>query len=291
MRRIESVWFFWALDVCACQKKNVTWVSDIVSSQFLGLCHPILPQCGVDPIDSNCRTFYPELASDARGEVHRLYFGLVIAVAAVRLIVELSRAVSVFAAYRRINVLAEPYHGRCYGAGVCCSQVQDPMRLYWIAELVGASPFAPLLWFALSRAEFTVFVLQREPTPADFAFRALHAGFLTSIPLLAVNSWYLLRVTQYGLAPAGWLSLIKGLILVPRLLFQAYRATRPGAGKHRRSVSQTASGDSVQLGMELQMDRISNFNMTRAAEDLAPGAAAESDLRAVLGTVAELSTA
>jgi hypothetical protein len=46
----------------------------------------------------------------------------------------------------------------------------------------------------------------------------------------------LLRVTQYGLAPPGWLSLMKGLVLVPALLYRSLRATRPDAGKHQRRV-------------------------------------------------------
>ena len=62
------------------------------------------------------------------------------------------------------------------------------------------------------------------------------------MPLLGVNMWYLLRVAQYGLAPAGWLSLMKGIVLVPKLLFQAYRAARPDAGKHRRSAPAEGEG-------------------------------------------------
>ena len=107
---------------------------------------------------------------------------------------------------------------------------------------MGTSPFAPILHFA-SRAEFVALLLQRDSTPADLAFRALHAGLLTTIPLLFVNFWYLLKVAQYGVAPAGWLSLMKGLVLVPRLLFQAYRATRPGAGKHSRALTSTGAAE------------------------------------------------
>jgi hypothetical protein len=113
-----------------------------------------------------------------------------------------------------------------------------------MAELIGTSLASPLLHFA-SRAEFIVLLLQREPTPADFVFRALHAGVLTSIPLLAANVWFLLHVTQFGLAPAGWLSLMKGLVLVPRLLFQALRAARGTAAKHQRH---GGGGDTLSFG-------------------------------------------
>jgi Leucine-rich repeat (LRR) protein len=272
----------------ACRSLNYAWLPTTIASEFLALCHPVLPQCDVDPVDSTCRTFYPELASDARGEVHRVFFVLVIAVAAVRLVVELARAACVFIARRRISVLAEPHIGHS-----CCSEggAQSPLRLHWMAELVGSSPFAPLLYVATSRAEFTNFLLQREPTPADFSFRALHAGFLTSIPILAVNAWYLLRVTQYGLAPAGWLSLMKGLVLVPRLLFQAYRATRPGAGKHQRSAADAIRGQSVDLGMMVSMGSSDDTGSIagHGSDDRAHESTVGCHLQPVLGAVTELS--
>ncbi len=214
----------------SCRAKNVTYLVDSVSLQFQeSLCHSILPQCDMDATGSVCSTTYPELASDGRGDVHRIFFGIVIAVAVARVIVELARAVCVLFAYRRMSNLAVPIETKvCYDSGSSIT-----LRLFWMAELVGTSVFSPLLLHA-SRAEFVMLLLQREPTPADFAFRALHAGLLTSIPLLCVNMWFLLRVTQYGLAPPGWLSLMKGLVLVPALLYRSLRATRPEAGKHQR---------------------------------------------------------
>ncbi len=217
----------------ACRANRSPRVPALVLNVFPALCARTLPQCDYDTAAMTCRTFYPELDSDARGEVHRIFFGLVIAVAAVRVIIELARLACVFVAYRRMSNLAVPVDIR----GCVCSGTAVP--IHWIAELVGTSIASPLLYFA-SRAEFVALHLQREPSAGDFVFRALHAGLLTAVPLLGVNMWYLLRVAQYGLAPAGWLSLMKGMILVPRLLFQAYRATRPGAGKHLRAASEAA---------------------------------------------------
>jgi Leucine-rich repeat (LRR) protein len=210
--------------------------------QFQRLCRNA-PQCDFDPVAAACRTFRPELASDPRGDVHTVFFAFVIATAAVRAVIELARVVCVLVAYRRMSNLAVPVNGaaciRC-----CCVRPGNSalsLPLYLVAELVGFSPLSPLLYVA-SRAEFTVLLVQREASPADLAFRALYAGLLTSLPLLFANLWYLLRVTQYGLAPPGWLSLMKGFILIPRLLFQAYRAARPDAGKHRRSAPKEGDG-------------------------------------------------
>jgi Leucine-rich repeat (LRR) protein len=216
--------------MAGCRAQNNSNMANRVSSQFQeSLCHTILPQCDMDLTGSVCSTVYPELASDGRGDVHRIFFGIVIAVAAVRVVVELARAAFVLMAYRRMSNLAVPIEAKfCQASSSAIS-----LRLFWMAELVGTSVFSPLLLYA-SRAEFVMLLLQREPTPADFAFRALLAGLLTSIPLLCVNIWFLLRVTQYGLAPPGWLSLMKGLLLVPALLYRSLRATRPEAGKHLR---------------------------------------------------------
>jgi Leucine-rich repeat (LRR) protein len=217
----------------ACRAAGGAKVPALVIDPFRALCARTLPQCDFDPVTITCRTFYPELDSDARGEVHQVFFGIVIAVAVVRVIIELSRMACVFVAYRRMSNLAVPVDVRA----CVCSGTAVPV--HWIAELVGTSIASPLLYFS-SRAEFVALHLQREPSAGDFVFRALHAGLLTAVPLLGVNMWYLLRVAQYGLAPAGWLSLMKGMVLVPRLLFQAYRATRPGAGKHQRAASEAA---------------------------------------------------
>lgn len=224
--------------LAACQAMNKgTSYSDLLF-QFKTVCSRTLPQCAFDPIEAACRTLHPELASDARGEVHVVFFRIVVAVAVFRVLMELARLVCVLVAHRRMSNLAVP-------ANVSCCTRGHVTPVYWIAELVGTSIVSPLL-YATSRAEFVVLHLQREPAPADFAFRALHAGLLTSIPLLGVNMWYLLRVAQYGVAPAGWLSLMKGMVLVPWLLFQAYRATRPGAGKHQRAGAREEFG--IELG-------------------------------------------
>lgn len=217
--------------MAGCRAQNNPGMATRVSSQFQeSLCHTILPQCDMDLTGSVCSTVYSELASDGRGDVHRIFFGIVIAVAAVRVVVELARVACVLFAFRRMSSLAVPIETKfCHSNGSAIS----PFRLFWMAELVGSSVLSPLLLHA-SRAEFVMLLLQREPTPADFAFRALLAGLLTSIPLLSVNIWFLLRVTQYGLAPPGWLSLMKGLMLVPALLYRSLRATRPDAGKHQR---------------------------------------------------------
>ncbi len=233
----------------ACRATRGANVPALVLNLFPALCARTLPQCDFDPATTTCRTFYPERDSDARGEVHQVFFGLVIALAAIRVLIELARLVCVFVAYRRMSNLAAPVDIR----GCVCTARAVPV--FWIAELVGTSIASPLLYFS-SRAEFVALLLQREPSAGDFAFRALHAGLLTAVPLLGVNMWYLLRVAQYGLAPAGWLSLMKGLVLVPRLLFQAYRATRPGAGKHQRAASEAVDHIDPKTAFESGADAV-----------------------------------
>lgn len=226
--------------LAACRLQNNTFFPSEVIPDFKLKC-ALLPQCQMDPVDLTCRTYFPELASDGRGEVHFIFFRLVIAVAAIRAAIELLRIACVLASFRRMSNLSVPADLSCC-RGASSNKVSTP--LFWMAELIGTSLASPLLHFA-SRAEFIVLLLQREPTPADFVFRALHAGVLTSIPLLAANVWFLLHVTQFGLAPAGWLSLMKSLVLVPRLLFQALRAARGTAAKHQRS---GGGGDTLSFG-------------------------------------------
>jgi hypothetical protein len=140
-----------------------------------------------------------------------------------------------------------------------------------MAEMVGNSALSPLLLLSASRAEFTALLLRREPTPADLALRTLLAGFLTAVPLLCVNMWYLLRVTQYGLAPAGWLSLMKGLVLVLRMLFQAYRTALPAADKHQRS-AMPISEPSVALASDAAVPTTIEMTEVFGSDDLSDSA-------------------
>jgi hypothetical protein len=179
--------------------------------------------------------------------MHVVFTAFVLVAAVVRIALELLRAACVWAAYRRMQELSMPLVIRC-------GNVEGGSQLHWLAELVGTSVLSPLL-FVASPAEFTVRLLQRSPTPADFAFRTVHAGLLSSLPLLFINTWYVLKVAQYGVAPAGWLSLMKGLVFVPHLLFQAFRATRAGAARHHRGggIGNVGGADTIDI-VEVQLE-------------------------------------
>jgi hypothetical protein len=63
-----------------------------------------------------------------------------------------------------------------------------------------------------------------EPTYENYLWRLVYRGFLKSIPLLCVNFIYVTRIAVLGISPLNALSFINGLINVPILLAQAYRA-------------------------------------------------------------------
>ena len=264
----------------ACLTYGGSTFDDSYYGQFRQLCRATLPQCDFDAGALACRTFYPALDADARGAVHGVFLGLVWAVAGLRLAVELVRAGCVLVAYRRMAHLAVPAVINrpgclCCGCGCGGGAITDgrsdsssasgttsgstsgstsssvaTFKLYWMAELVGSSLLSPLLYFG-SRAEFVVLHLQREPAPADFVFRAVNKGLLTSMPLLAVHVWYVLRVAQYGMAPAGWLSLVNGVVLIPSLLLRAAQAMRTGATKHQRTGAAEVAAGMLESGIEM----------------------------------------
>jgi Leucine-rich repeat (LRR) protein len=79
------------------------------------------------------------------------------------------------------------------------------------------SPFTVLLMFA-NKTEFYRSVVMHHPKYTDIMRSSFHIGLLTQAPLLAANVFFLLRVTQVGVNFANMLSLINGLLLVPRLI-------------------------------------------------------------------------
>jgi hypothetical protein len=106
-----------------------------------------------------------------------------------------------------------------------------------IAELARSSFAAPVLTLAYIQRDdagagaggtrfegiglFVRRAILRRDTAADLLLRLCHAGLLSSIPLLAVNLYFLLSVTQVGMSASNWLALLNCFVLVPRLVGMA----------------------------------------------------------------------
>jgi Leucine-rich repeat (LRR) protein len=112
------------------------------------------------------------------------------------------------------------------------------------------SPFSVLLVFA-NKEEFFRSVVHHQPKYTDYLRSSLHIGLLTQAPLLAANLYFLLHVTQVGINFANWLSLINGLLLVPRLMIMSFTSWL----QHRSN-----------LRAELENDEESNENNPDAGE-------------------------
>ena len=138
-----------------------------------------------------------------------MFRALVIAVACLYVAVEFVRLAF---------VLASLHRGALFGGAVGVE--------------IGLSSFAAPLLYASSatRGELVQRVLSAHATPRDIiAWRFVHCVLLAKAPLLAVNVWYLLSVTQVGMGALNWLSLLTGALKVVQLSLQLH-----GAGNEQR---------------------------------------------------------
>jgi hypothetical protein len=86
---------------------------------------------------------------------------------------------------------------------------------------------SPLLYLSSSTRPFvTRLIVHPQPTPQDIVCRLVHSIALSRAPLLAVNLWFLLRVTQVGMGPLNWLSLVTNALAIVHLCAQAVREWR-----------------------------------------------------------------
>jgi hypothetical protein len=235
-------------------REYMTWASGSVTTAFpparvqanvdafAALCLAIRSGCGVrwspeftfyEPATvyaSECFLAAPE-QSPFGGGSHRVFYALVIAIAAVRALIECMRIVA---------VLIMVWLGR-------------PCGPVWVPDFVGSSVAAPLLYFArtsnaarrrsLSSADISVngggddssgdssgdadfrhIVIYRMASFRELIFRIVHQCLLSSLPVLIANFWYLQVVQQSGVEPLTILSVVFGLLTIPALLVRACHA-------------------------------------------------------------------
>jgi hypothetical protein len=192
----------------------VDWIQSFISFNDLSANNPLVlenlesfkflcetvPECGVDALGTMCLTIHQEKSLTGQ-QAFATFYTLVILLAAVRGIVELARLLLVLYLCWQGDILVLGTIG---------------------VEFVSASFALPLVFVsAESRLSATQHFISHERTPAEMIFRLFHVGMLVTLPTLAVNVFYVLKVAQTGLSLVNWVSLTSGLILVPRILAQA----------------------------------------------------------------------
>jgi hypothetical protein len=214
--------------------------------EFASLCLAIRSGCGVrrspdftlyEPATvyaSECYLAAPEQSPFGGGR-HRVFYAIVIAIAAVRAVIEIGRV---------IVVLIMVWLGRPFGPA-------------WLPDFVGSSVAAPLLYFARTNnaarrrrsvssagtrvegddddsitisdasnadADFRHIVIYRMASYRELIFRIVHQCLFASVPVLFANFWYLQVVQQSGIEPLTILSVVFGLLTIPVLLARAWHA-------------------------------------------------------------------
>ena len=233
--------------------------------RFALLCRT-LDECDVDAATGRtCAQLYPQRSKSGGAQFVNFRI-VVLAVLAVRVVLELVRIVCVAWAFWRVRSEQRASAGstnaevRASVAGRVSIRAHEPdlgvgevgdadadtdsdtlaadvAANATVAELARSSFASPVLAFAYTHSSesattglmarsggidlFVRRAILRRDTPVDLLLRLCHAGLLSSIPLLVVNLYFLLRVTQLGMSASNWLALLNGFVLVPRLVGMA----------------------------------------------------------------------
>jgi Leucine-rich repeat (LRR) protein len=236
---------------------------------FSALCRR-LSECDVDALGTTCVQLYPE-RTDSNGEAHRLFRVLVIVVAAVFLVVELVRFVC---------VALSLWYGQLVGGFIGI-------------ELSMSSFAAPLLYASKPlRGPLLHYILYPSSTANDIICRLIHTVLLCKAPLLAVNLYFLLSVTQVGMGPLNWLGLITNALKIVQLLAQAVAECRKAP--LRPSSSATSSVDIELFSLDgLSTDAVAASSVMVAATSSggnSVGAAPAANVSDLVGILARAHT-
>jgi hypothetical protein len=99
--------------------------------------------------------------------------------------------------------------------GISCAQ--DSVVMGCRIFMIGSAFFPMLLVRASTRQVMIDFVLA-ERKPKHFVLQLLTVGLLIASTKLFADTYYLLKVAQNGLVWSNWMSLIIGLVTVPKLI-------------------------------------------------------------------------
>jgi hypothetical protein len=173
-----------------------------MSNAFRDLCARI-PECAVDSIGTTCVVAHPELAQSGK-LAFPIFFACLLGVVAVRGLVELSRLVFIFMSIRSRSI------------------VLGELGSIFIKD----SAFAPILYLDPgTRSDFNLMIRRRaaiKPTHLHLLVEFVCSAVLTALPLLAVTSYFSVRVAQVGLSSLNMLSIFFTLMNSSSLLVRAF---------------------------------------------------------------------
>ena len=257
-----SEWLSFIMSLFSLKRDDPAIAENLVA--FRALCQS-LTECDVDMSGTTCVKVHPELAATG-GAAFPLFCAFVIAVLAVRIFLETTRIACVVLSCWQGAIL----EGRI-GAELARSSFAAPLCCFFFpasdektVDAASALSEVPLLETHASehsevkceRSDFFKQFVSYAPTPFDYFFRLAHLGILSSIPLLILNLYFLLRVSQTGMATTNWLSLVNLLWTVPRQIGQAIyakwctgcSAKATSSGVHGAELSTTAVAVDVSSG-------------------------------------------
>jgi hypothetical protein len=160
-----------------------------------------ISSCGFDFAQNSCILVDPSKAATGIDAFPRFY-GVIIAVIAVRCLVEAARLIVLLLSFRQPTAV----YGRRRGS-----------------DFIRSFALTPLLYFHFPDV-FSRSIVQHRPKFTDFFRRLVHTGLMIKFPMLAINVYFLNNVTQTGLSVTNVLSLIGSIVYVPRLLAMSFRA-------------------------------------------------------------------
>jgi hypothetical protein len=217
---------------------NGAYFISLYTSRFDSACRQA-PECAFDAALKHCYEARPDLATSGGG-AHQTFLLILWVLVWIRIAYELFCLISIAVSCVRNSVV------------MGC-------RIFMVDSVF----FPLLLMRATTRQVMLGFVLT-ERKPKHFIIKLLTSGLFIAVAKLVANTYYLVYVAQNGLVWSNWLSLILGLVAVPKMVCQAtwswWKQRRAAAGVDTAAdtllhdiVSATGSGS--QHAAETEMNR------------------------------------
>jgi hypothetical protein len=171
---------------------NGATVMGVYIEAFQSACRNA-PECSFDNALNRCYEYRPELSTSGGG-AHQAFQNVIISLISIRIAYELFCLAAIAISCARNSVIPS-------------------CRIFMID-----SAFFPLLLIRTSTRETILDFVLAEREPKHFIMQLFTSGlFIVSAKLFA-DTYYLLKVAQNGLVLSNWLSLILGLVTVPKLI-------------------------------------------------------------------------
>jgi hypothetical protein len=219
---------------------NFTAFKEDIVSSFSSQCAAIAG-CAYASASKSC-ILADANAVEFGGTAFAICLALAIAVTALLAAGELFR---LFIVARSCRVGSVRWHARC-------------------ADFIFSSTFAPLLRFGIGASRFESDIVLHQSTARDILWRIVHQAVLRSIPVVALNYYFLTQIAQTGLVWTNAVSLVNGVVSVPLLLMRAFLRFRAAMA--------AAKADRVSLEASLDSGRSGNADNGSESEDMWMGA-------------------